>query len=146
MCYIEVDGDRPPHAEVAMLPPRKDRGQRGLLYCFNPESLIPNDYILREIDRLIDFRPIRKKLAKFYTWFSQTVGGSGSDVLDLSAGLFVWTKREPIVSRAEDAPGVPVVLQIQPGRSCTRPDDSEQTAESSVGPKWYCAGVSAPGD
>ena len=50
-----------------MLPPRKDRGQKELFYYFDPESLIPQDYVLRKIDRLIDFRPIRKKLAKFYT-------------------------------------------------------------------------------
>ena len=50
-----------------MLPPHKDQGQKDPLYLFDPESVVRNDYILRKIDRPIDPRPIRNKLAKFST-------------------------------------------------------------------------------
>lgn len=49
-----------------MLPPRKTRGQQQMFYCFDPETFIPEDYILRKIDRLIDFGAIRKRLAELY--------------------------------------------------------------------------------
>ena len=52
-----------------MMSPRKDRGQKDLFCCFDPENLVPEDYVLRKIDRLIDFRPIRKKLVELYSWF-----------------------------------------------------------------------------
>ena len=49
-----------------MLPARKTRGQQQMFYYFDPEAFIPQDYILRKIDRLIDFEPIRRRLAELY--------------------------------------------------------------------------------
>ena len=68
--YIGISRDNPRHREVALFPPRKDRknrGQKELFRYFAAESLILDDYILRKNNRLTEFRPIRKKLAKFYT-------------------------------------------------------------------------------
>ena len=68
--------------------PRKGRDEKELFYHFDPESLIPEGFILREIIGVIDFRPIHKN------WQKSTLlalpdwrGVSGSDVADSSDGL-----------------------------------------------------------
>ena len=46
---------------------RQDDGQGQLLYHFDLNELVPQDHLLRGIDRFLDFKELREHLAKFYS-------------------------------------------------------------------------------
>lgn len=46
---------------------RQNDGQGQLLYHFDLNELVPQDHLLRGIDRFLDFTELREHLANFYS-------------------------------------------------------------------------------
>ena len=46
---------------------RKQEAQAALFYEFSLEDLVPNNHLLRSIDRFVDLSSIRGHLAEFYS-------------------------------------------------------------------------------
>ena len=46
---------------------RNDKPQKPLFYSFNLDDLVPQDHLLRQIDRFLDLSDLREHLAPFYS-------------------------------------------------------------------------------
>jgi len=46
---------------------RNDKPQKPLFYSFNLDDLVPQDHLLRHIDRFLDLSDLREHLAPFYS-------------------------------------------------------------------------------
>jgi hypothetical protein len=46
---------------------RNVKPQDELFYAFNLEEVVPQDHLLRQIDRFLDFSDLREHLAPFYS-------------------------------------------------------------------------------
>jgi hypothetical protein len=46
---------------------RQDKGQDQLFYQFNLDELVPQDHLLRHIDRVLDLSGLREHLAPYYS-------------------------------------------------------------------------------
>jgi transposase len=44
-----------------------DKPQNELLYSFNLEEIVPEDHLLRQIDRFLDLSDLREHLAPYYS-------------------------------------------------------------------------------
>jgi transposase len=44
-----------------------DKPQEELFYAFNLDDIVPQDHLLRDIDRLLDFKELREHLAPYYS-------------------------------------------------------------------------------
>ena len=60
-----------------------DKPQHKLFYAFNLEDLVPQNHLLRSIDRFLDFTELREHLAPYYSH----TGRSGTDDPDAVDGL-----------------------------------------------------------
>ena len=62
-------------------------GQASLFYAFNLEDHVPQDHLLRSIDRFIDLADIRRHLAPFYSSISPPLDRSRTDDQDAPGWL-----------------------------------------------------------
>ncbi|RLA42939.1 MAG: IS5/IS1182 family transposase, partial [Gammaproteobacteria bacterium] len=46
---------------------RKDKPQSPLFYSFNLDEVVPQDHLLRKIDRFLDLSDLRQHLASYYS-------------------------------------------------------------------------------
>ena len=46
---------------------RKDKPQSPLFYSFNLDELVPQDHLLRKIDRFLDLSDLHQHLASYYS-------------------------------------------------------------------------------
>jgi transposase len=46
---------------------RNDKPQKPLFYSFNLDQVVPQDHLLRKIDRFLDLSDLREQLAPFYS-------------------------------------------------------------------------------
>ena len=56
-----------------------DKPQNELFYAFNLEDLVPQDHLLRSIDRFLDFTYLREHLAAYARPHRATLGRSRAD-------------------------------------------------------------------
>ena len=75
-----------------------------LFYYFRLEDQIPNDHLLRLIDRHIDFSFVRERLRKHYS-------STGRPSID-PEGAVRHHQRTPFTRRSTHASGVPLVLTV----------------------------------
>ena len=81
-----------------------------LFYYFRFEDQIPEDHLLRLIDRHIDFSFVRKQLKEFLQSDGPTVDRSGSAATPVGGRLPVWDhQRTAFNGRSKDASGLSFV-------------------------------------
>ena len=86
-----------------------EQGQ--LFYRFKLDNHVPDDHFLRQVDRFLDFKPLRDELAPLYSHTgrpsdrSRTDDPHAADRLPLRHPI-----RDPAVRRSSSQPCVPMVL------------------------------------
>ena len=56
-----------------------DKPQEELFYAFNLDEIVPQDHLLRDIDRVLDLSKLREHLAPFYSHTGQALDRSRAD-------------------------------------------------------------------
>ena len=81
-----------------------------LFYYFRIEDQVPENHLLRLIDRHVSFQFVRDQLRDSYSENGRPSIDPGSAVADLAAGLLVrHHQREKVAGRVAHAPGLALV-------------------------------------
>ena len=67
---------------------RNDKPQKPLFYSFILDDLVPQDHLLRKIDRFLDLSDLREHLAPYYSH-------TGRPSIDTDAGIIVDVEATP---------------------------------------------------
>ena len=97
-----------------------------LFYALNVYDIVPQDHLLRDIDRVLDLSELREHLAPYYSH-----PGRPSLVPELMIRMLLnghccgirLERQLCYVLRSDDEPGVPLALQAQDHRPGTAPLD-----------------------